>query len=79
MTTYETSCGELSHAHLVITRDKRALAVIVKGGLLIEATLKPGVVELHTFYASDHFPIGEMLLPFEAFDEVLELVINFGK
>lgn len=74
-----TSCEEIYHAHLTMTRNKRPLVVIVKGGLVIEATLVPGHVELWTSYASDGFPISQMVLPFEAFDEILELVITSGR
>lgn len=65
----------------MISRDKRPQSIVVKGGLLIESVLdnaREGV-ELSLFLLDSGVPISSGVLPFEAFDEIVDMVIHFGK
>jgi hypothetical protein len=71
----------LSHAYLVLAKDRRPLTVLVKGKLLVEATLEKDGVEF-VLYADNgvsYYPVSAGVFPFEAFDEILEMVISFGE
>lgn len=64
-----------------MTRDKRPVTVVVKGGLVIEAVLdnqRQGV-EFCLYHFGNGVPISSGVLPLQAFDEILEMVIAFGK
>lgn len=71
----------LYHGHLGISRDRRPQTVVVKGALVIEAVLdnpRQGV-EFWLGHFSDGLPISSGVLPFEAFEEILDMIIGFGK
>lgn len=80
MTTSEISCADsIQHAHLVMSRDKQAMTVLVKDGLVIEAILCNDIVLLTTYSLFSSVPIGCVPLSLIAFDEILEMVIGFGR
>lgn len=64
-----------------MTRDRRPLTVIVKNALVIEAVLdtRNQGVEFWLYHFDSGVPISSEVLPFEAFDEILEMIIHFGK
>lgn len=81
MKSLETSyAATLDHAHLILGRDKKPLAVLQRDGVVIEATLenegRAVGIKTYDLYGT---PVGSLLLPYEAFDEILEMVIGFGK
>lgn len=61
-----------------MSREKEAMVVMVKDGLVIEGQAKAGFVILHTYAGTSGVPVGTMILPAAAFDELLDLVIHFG-
>lgn len=79
MTTLEKSSLELEHAHLHISREKKPQAIMVKDGLLIEGLLMTSSVELNVLDANTGLPITGLVLPLAAFDEILEMIISFGR
>ena len=74
MTNSEVS-STLDHAHLLMTRDRRAMTVVREKGLVIEAILLHNKVALTTYDALTGVPYGAIELPLSAFDEMLDMVI----
>lgn len=62
----------------MINRDRQPQAIITKDGLTIEAVLTHGAVKL-AFISPYGVESGAGLLPLEAFDEILDMVISFGR
>lgn len=83
MKNFETTlCQDTPyHGHLVLSRDKRPMTVVVKGGLVIEAVLDNARrgVEFTLYELQQGIPLTAGVLPYEAFDEILEMIISFGK
>lgn len=80
MTSSGTSCEvEFEHAHLVMSRDRRPMTVLVKDGLVIEAVLNGQVLELALYNIINGYQFTSLTMPWAAFDEMLEMVIGFGK
>jgi hypothetical protein len=75
------SCADtIPEAHCVISRDKRPMVVMPRDGCTFVAELYneiPGVTV--SWYDCHGTMYGTVGLPFEAFDEILDLVIHFGK
>lgn len=65
-------------AHLMINRDRQPHVIFVKDGLIVEAVLTHGAVKL-SFISPYGIESGAGLLDFEAFDEILDMIIHFGR
>lgn len=80
MSSEASSTETLEHAHLVLSRDKQAMAVMSRDAMVIEATLRNdlGLVEI-SIYDIWGLPCGMVNLPLVAFDEILEMIVCFGR
>jgi len=77
-TSKELSVDRVEAAHLVISKSKHAMTVIVHDGVVIEAILAGGDVALSVYARDCGAFITAMVLPGAAFDEILEMLISFG-
>jgi hypothetical protein len=76
MKTSSELSAELDHAHLVMDREKRMMTVLRRDGVTIVA-VREGMYESIYLTTYDPFgiPVGSVWLPYEAFDEILEMLI----
>jgi hypothetical protein len=74
-------CEEIiPEAHCVISRDKRPMVVMPRDGCTFVAELYNELNAVTMTYYDCHGTMyGTVGLPYDAFDEVLDLVIHFGK
>lgn len=79
------NCGQSSEetipeAHCVISRDKRPMVVMPRDGCTFVAELYNELQAVTVTWYDCHGTLyGTVGLPFAAFDEILEMVIGFGR
>lgn len=75
------SCEEIiPEAHCVVSRDKRPMVIMPRDGCTFVAELYNEIPAVAmTWYDCHGTMYGTVGLPYEALDEILEMVISFGK
>lgn len=77
MKTSSELSTELEHAHLVMDREKRMMSVLRRDGVTIVAVREGMYQSIYiTTYDQYGIPVGSVFLPYEAFDEILEMIIS---
>lgn len=68
----------LEHAHLVADRDKKLMMVMAYDGVTLKATREqPGDAVEITTYDLYGTPVGSAFLPYEAFMEITDMLLQF--
>lgn len=77
-TSSVSSTDKMQAAHLVMTRDKKAMTVMVLDGLVFVATLAGDKIDTDLYNSINGYRVTSSWLPLAAFDEILDMIISFG-